>query len=212
MRHTKGYFLRFDIVQTVSRVLLVFFMLVAYFARGWSLGVNGYILIFGSLIVFGIGSLLKTVKAENLTDYLSKERTAFEADVRKEFKSFRTYDYAILHAYSKEKAFLARTLGNRLLYPVCMHMAFVITPDGIEIAYKELSLFEKRKPELKHVTLQLDALRIDVLQFEGDAEMMDVTFYQDDEVFMSLYIRDDHLWRNFVPYVQKSVAITEKNA
>ena len=211
MRHTKSYFLRLDIFQKASRVLLVFFLLVAFFARGWSLGVNGYILIFGSLIVFGIGSILKTVKAEDLTNYLSKVRTDFESEVRKELKSFRTYDYAVLHAYSKEKAYLARTLGNRLLYPVCINMIFVITPDGVELAYKELSLYEKRKPILQHMTFDPKDLRFETLHFEGDAEMMEVNVYNGEELLFSLYVRDDHLWKHFVPYMEKTVSITEKN-
>ena len=48
--------------------------------------------------------------------------------------------------------------------------------------------------------------------FEGDAEMMEVNVYNGEELLFSLYVRDDHLWKHFVPYIQKSVTITESNA
>lgn len=117
--NAKAYFLRLDIFRTISRVLLVVFILLAYGMRSVSPGVAGIVTVVVGLIVFGIGSVLRVSQAGEITDLISKERCILETEILN--KNFRDGSPVCIHAYGNAHQRFARTAHGRLIYPTCLN-------------------------------------------------------------------------------------------
>ncbi len=205
--NAKGFFLRVDVIRTVCRALLVLLLLALYFARSWALGTVGIVFFAVLLPVTAIGSILRSPKDYKLSEFISNERQAFEIEVRKENKNFRMGDCVSMYAYSREKAALARALGKRLIYPVCLNMMFLRHGEGGTFVVGELSLWEKKKTTKQAYVF--NRLTVSFLRMEGDAEILDVTLLEDGEEKLSFFVRDDHFWRAFLTYAGQTCRVVE---
>lgn len=207
--NAKAYFLRLDIFRTISRVLLVVFILLAYGMRSVSPGVAGIVTVVVGLIVFGIGSVLRVPQAGEITDLISKERCILETEILKENKNFRDGSPVCIHAYGNAHQRFARTAHGRLIYPTCLNMMFLKHGHGGILMTGELSLWKKSPTEKKQY--HFSELSVRVLRLEGDAEILWVTFLDEGAEKLSFFVRDDHYWKSFVSDVADVVSVTESN-
>ena len=208
--NAKAYFLRFDVVQKACRVLLIFFLLLLYFVRSWSLGVTGIVFMVCGLLFSAIGSFLKVPQEHKISEFVSVERHIFETEVKKENAAFRENDIATFYAFGTHKEHLARTLGRRLIYPVCLNMMFVSHGNGGTLMMGTLSLWEK-KPQDKQ-RLIFENMKIRILRMDGDAEILLVTFFENEEEKLTFYVRDDHYWKSFLNYIRGNIFVEETGA
>jgi hypothetical protein len=185
--NARAYFLRFDIIQKACRVLLIFFILAIYFTSSWSLGVTGIIFLWAGLAISAIGSVLKVPHESKISEFVSTERHIFETEVKKENAAFRENDIATFYAFDTQKERFARTLGRRLIYPVCLNMMFVQHGNGGTLMVGMLSLWEK-KPQDKQ-RLIFENMKIRILRMDGDAEILLVTFFENEEEKYGTYQR-----------------------
>ena len=205
--NARAFFLRFDVIRTVCRALLVLFLLVLYFARSWTLGTGGIVFFVLGVTLTAIGSVLRSPKEYKLTEFISSERHIFETEVRKENKNFRMGDCVPLYAYSREKAAFARALGRRLIYPVCLNMMFLRHGEGGTLIVGDLSLWEKRRVTKEAHTFQ--RLTVSFLRLEGDAEILEVHLLDGENERISFFVRDDHFWRAFLTYASQNCRVIE---
>ncbi len=205
--NARAYFLRLDVFRTASRVLFVFFIFVAYGLHSASLGVTGLVTITMALIVFGIGSFLRVPQASEITELISKERCALEAEILKENKNFRDCSPVSVHAYGTARKRFARTVNGRLVYPICLNMMFLKHGRGGILKTGELSLWKKKPTEKK--TYHFTELSIHVIRLDGDADILSVTFFDGDEEKLSFFVRDDHYWKSFVSYTADAIPLKE---
>lgn len=205
--NAKSFFLRFDVIRTVCRSLLVLLLLLLYFARSWSLGTAGILFFVIGLCVSAAGSVLNVTKVDKLSGFISEERHIFEVEVRKENKSFRMGDCVPVYAYSAEKSVLARALGKRLLYPICWNMMFLRHGEGGTLIVGEISLWEKRRPTKQSYVFE--RLTVSFVRMEGDAEILHVSLLENGETALSFFVRDDHFWRTFLNYAGQTCRVIE---
>ncbi|MBQ8310048.1 MAG: hypothetical protein IJX80_03435 [Clostridia bacterium] len=208
--NAKAYFLRLDIVQKACRVLLIFFLLLLYFMRSWSLGVAGIVFLVGGLVISAIGSVLKIPHESKISEFVSVERHAFETEIKKENAAFRENDIAIFYAYDTHKEWLARTLGRRLIYPICLNMMFVSHGGGGTLMMGKLSLWEKKPQDKSRITFA--NMYVQTVRMDGDAEILHVTFLDGEDEKLNFYVRDDHYWKSFLSYVKGSITVEEISA
>lgn len=208
--NARSFFLRFDVIRKVCRALLVLLMLLFYFASSWSLGTAGIVLFSVGFPLTAIGAVLRSPKEYRLAEFISNERSTFELEVRKEHRSFRTGDYVPLYAYSREKASLARALGNRLIYPICLNMTFLRHGEGGTLIVGELSLWEKKKTTKQKYRFK--QLTVSSVRMEGDAEILDVILFDGETEKLRFFVRDDHFWRVFLAYVGETCRVIEGDA
>lgn len=206
--NAKAFFLRFDVIRKVCRALLVLLLILLFFARSWKLGTFGIVFFAVSLVITVFGSMLRTVKDYKLSEFISESRHTFETEVKKENKSFRHGDPVIFYAYGKEKEALARALGRRLIYPVCLNMMFLRHGNGGTLIVGKTSLWRKERPT--KTKYQFRELTISFLRMEGDAEILQATFFDRGEVRVSFYVRDDHFWRSFLAYARENCTVLEE--
>ena len=213
MNRTINFFLRFDIIQKASCVLVLFFALLMYWCSSMKFDATRTAFLISCIVIFAIGCTLKAPKAGDITDYLVKHREEFEKATMKANKLYRTYDHISVYAFDKELEKFARTVGNRLLYPVCLNLMFVRHPDGVTLTAENYSLFKKRKPVSTTYTFgKKETFTMNILRLEGDAEMLWVTLSENGAEQISFYARDDHLWKQFYSYIQGAATITEETA
>ena len=205
--NAKAYFLRFDIVKRACRVLLIFFLFALYFMRSWALGVGGIVFLAVGLTVSSVGSILRVPHASKISEFVSTERHAFETEVKKENASFRENDIAVFYAFDTKKEQFARTLGRRLIYPVCLNMMFVHHGNGGTLMMGILSLWEKKPQDKKRFVFE--NMMIHVLRMDGDAEILLVSFLDNGEEKLSFYVRDDHYWKSFLAYIKGNITVEE---
>lgn len=208
--NARAYFLRFDIIQKACRVLLIFFILAIYFTSSWSLGVTGIVFLWGGLAISAIGSVLKVPHESKISEFVSTERHIFETEVKKENAAFRENDIAAFYAFDTQKERFARTLGRRLIYPICLNMMFVQHGNGGTLMVGTLSLWEKKPQDKSRILFENMTVRI--LRMEGDAEILLVTFLDGEDEKVTFYVRDDHYWKTFLAYAQATVTVEEITA
>ena len=206
--NAKAFFLRFDVIRKVCRALLVLLIILLYFASSWRLGTFGIVFLSVSLVLTVIGSSLKIVKEHKLSQFISESRHAFEIEVKKENKSFRHGDAVIFYAYGKEREGLARALGRRLIYPICLNMMFLRHGKGGTLIVGRTSLWNRaRSTKQKY---EIRELTVSFLRMQGDAEILHVSLLDRGDVFLSFYVRDDHFLRAFFAYASENCNILEE--
>ena len=206
--NAKAFVLRFDVVRKICRSVLVLALMLLFIARSWSLGTVGVVFFTVTLILSSLGSVLRTVKAYKLSEFISSARHVFETEVKKENKSFRHGDPAVFYAYSKEKEQLTRALGKRLIYPICLNMMFLRHGNGGTLIVGRLSLWNnERQTKEKY---KFKDLNVSFLRLEGDAEILEVTLLDGEETRLSFYVRDDHFWNAFLNYAGEDCKVTEE--
>lgn len=205
--NARAFFLRVDVIRTVCRALLVLLLILFWFARSWSLGTAGVAFFAVGFVLTVIGSVLRAPKNDKMSEFISNERNSFELSVRKEHKSFRTGDYVTLYGFGTEKAFFARALGNRLIYPICLNMTFLRHGTGGTLIVGELSLWEKKKTtKMKY---RFHQLTVSFVRMDGDAEILSVSLLDGEEEKLFFFVRDDHFWRAFLAYASQSCRVLE---
>ena len=205
--NAKAYFLRFDIMQKACRVLLIFFLLLIYFTGSWSLGVGGIVFLSVGTAISVIGSILKIPHESQISEFVSVERHIFETEIKKENAAFRENDIATFYAFGTHKERLARTLGRRLIYPICLNMMVVCHGNGGTLMIGTLSLWDK-KPQEK-TRMAFNDMHVQIVRMDGDAEILLVSFLDGKSEKLHFYVRDDHYWKSFLTYIQGRISVEE---
>ena len=204
MKNAILYFLRMDVFQKASRVLVIVMLVLFFlFIRTGAAGATGIVLCVIGIAVFGVGCALKVPKESDITVFISQKRTEFEKQTRKEYKPFRMHEYRSLYAFTEEKKYLVRTLGNRLIYPVCLNLMFVLHDGMIDLATEMYALYQKEPSVCRTHTFDATSpLTVQVLRMEGDAEMLLVTLCGGTGQISRFYVRDDHTWKQLCEYLR----------
>ncbi len=211
MKYIGRYLCRLDIVQTASRMLLAILVLLFVFTLRSSITFFGRAVLMGGILLCAIFAALKIPKVNEIMEYLTGLPGALMSEAKRDYRGFAGEDPYVLSVYTPEKAFLARTVSNRLIFPVSLTVLLRRTATGYVLLAREICLLRKR-PD-KTVYRMFDAehpLRVEAIRLDGDAEIVHCTVYAGEEEVITFYSRDDHGWKHFVEYIRADVALTWK--